>query len=114
MALSPWPTDTAEIAAAVEVLRSQSGNAEDAVLTQKGKTAAELIEEYAPGAPQSIKDEAAIRCVGWLLYQQPDGVAEESIGPRSVKYQMGSKAALRNSGAMGLLTRYKVRRAGAV
>ena len=38
----------------------------------------------------------------------------ETVGPFTVEYAMNHAAAFRNSGAASLLTRHKVRRAGAV
>lgn len=61
-----------------------------------------LVEKYAPGAPDAVKDEAAIRAAGYLLDAPP--------APSGA----GHAAALRNSGATGLLSPWRVRRAGKV
>ena len=74
----------------------------------------ELVQRYAPSAPQAVQNEAVIRCAGWL-HQQPKGsVRSESVGPLSAAYATADKSALRSSGAAALLTVWKVRRAGAV
>ena len=72
------------------------------------------VLEYAPNAPDAVANEAVIRLGGYLAQSDYGTVREESIGPRSVSYQMNHAAMFRNSGAQALLTRYKRRRAGAV
>ena len=78
--------------------------------------ATEVIERYAPGAPISLQNEAAIRFCGYLTGSDYGGVKNESVGPRSVEYSPPSThaAMFRNCGAAGLLTHYKRRRAGSV
>lgn len=75
-----------------------------------------LIEEYAPGAPAAVKREAAIRVCGYVWDRKP-GIRREAttIGDytRSATYEM-STGALRASGAMSLLSRWKTRRAGVI
>ena len=74
------------------------------------------VEKYAPVAPETLQNEAVIRYSGYLSGSDYGGVQSESIGPRSVEYTPPSNnaAAFRNSGAAGLLTHYKRRRAGAL
>ncbi len=76
--------------------------------------AVQAVEDYAATAPEALKDEAVYRFGGYLLGSDYGAVRNESIGPRSVEYQMNHAAMFRNSGAAALLTRYRVRRAGAV
>ena len=76
--------------------------------------AREMVEQYAPGAPDAPKVEAIIRFGGYLLGSDHGGIAKESIGPRDVEYTVNHAAAFRNSGAAMLLTRWRVRRAGAI
>lgn len=113
--LSPWPTTPAATAAAVACLRAEIGDdPTDDRIGALGATAAALVEDYAPGAPQAVKNEAVTRTAGWLHDAPPDGTRETTIGPLSASYSPSMVSALRHSGAMGLLTRWKVRRAGVI
>ena len=76
--------------------------------------AVRTVEDYAPGAPPALKDEAAIRFGGYLLGSDFGGMAAETMGPMSREYVVNHATAFRNSGAAMLLTRYRVRRAGAI
>ena len=67
---------------------------------------------YAPHAPDAVANEAVIRLSGYLAQSDYGTIREETIGPRSVSYQMNHSAIFRNSGAQALLTRWKRRRAG--
>ena len=73
-----------------------------------------LVIEYAPDAPGVLQDEAAIRCAGWLAEQPGASIRSESVGDIRTSYNTSNLSALRHSGGMALLTRYKVRRAGAI
>ena len=117
MALSPWPTTpaalataTAELAAALDL----DATADEAIVRRLGATAAALVERYAPAAPDAIKCEAVIRCAGWLLDAPSGGIRSESVGPLTSTFSPAMTGALRSSGAMGLLTVWKVRRAGVI
>ena len=61
-----------------------------------------------------LQDEAVIRFAGYLSNTFYGAVLSETEGPLTVQYQANDAAAFRNSGAAALLTRYKVRRAGAI
>lgn len=76
--------------------------------------AARVVCDYAPAAPTPLLNEAVIRFAGYLHGSDYGGVRREQIGPKEVEYVANHAAAFRNSGAAALLTRYKVRRAGAV
>ena len=77
------------------------------------ETAAELACRYAPSAPDAVMREAVRRCADWMLGK--DTVfTEVSIGERSQAYAPGQWSALRHSGAMAILSPWKVRRAGAI
>ena len=73
-----------------------------------------LVERFAPDAPEAIQNEAAIRVCGWLAHTAPGSIAQVTTGPRTTEYAVGQKGALRHSGAMSLLSPWKVRRAGAI
>ena len=72
------------------------------------------VEDYAPSAPTELKRESAIRYAGYLLGSDYGGVMKEDIGPRSVEYVTNHANSWRNSGAAGILARFRQRRAGAI
>ncbi len=116
MALSPWPARTAvaSLAAAILELGAALGEADDTVTVRLGATVAALVERYAPDAPQPIKCEAVIRTAGWLREAPSYGARSESEGEISTTFTPSATGALRASGAMALLSPWKVRRAGVV
>ena len=73
-----------------------------------------LVARYAPDAPDAVQNEAAIRCAGWLNEQPAAAVRSESVGDISTAYAPNMQSALRHSGAMALLSTFKVHRAGAI
>ena len=78
-----------------------------------------LADDYAPGAPVGLRQEAAIRAAGWLRDVDP-AAAQRTVdeggdgGSDAVTFRPATGGALRASGGMGILTRYRIRRAGAV
>ena len=72
------------------------------------------VERYAPDAPTAIQNEAAIRFGGWLNESPASGARSESIGDISTTFSPMATGGLRASGAMALLSPWKVRRAGAI
>ena len=116
MALSPWParTATASLAAAISALGAALGEDDDHVTARLGATAAALVERYAPDAPDPVKDEAVIRTAGWLRQAPSYGARSEAEGEISTTFSPSMTGALRASGAMALLSPWKVRRAGVV
>lgn len=76
--------------------------------------ATQVITEYAPNAPEVIANEAVIRFGGYLLEAGYGAVRVTELGPQKIEATTNHAPAFRNSGAMGLLTRYKRRRAGII
>ena len=76
--------------------------------------ATELVERYAPAAPESVQNEAVIRCAGYLAQQPADARRSSTVGGIESSWAATHTAALRHSGAMSLLSPWKVRRAGAI
>ena len=74
-------------------------------------TVTALVDRYAPGAPSEIKNEAAIRPAGYLQVNPMAAVSQESLGTKQVSFNTSQISALRHSGAMALLSPWKVRRA---
>ena len=109
--LSPWPTTPAAVQAATNALASAVGCSED-VAIRLGPVVAALVERYASGAPAAVKSEAVIRAAGWLFASRP-GLRKIGTGRIDVEYS-GGQSALRHSGAMSLLSPFKIRRAGKI
>ena len=111
--LAPWPTTPAALANARACLGGAIGVTDEPTLDRLGPAAA-LVERYAPDAPSAIKNEATIRCAGWLVQQPAAAVRSESVGDIRTSYAPTHTGALRHSGAMALLSPWAVRRAGAI
>ena len=115
--LTPVPTEATALEAARAYLAPLIGldAADDAeridALMAMGSA---LVEEYAPQAPQAIRNEAVVRFAGYLAQSDFGGIRREEIGPKNAEYVVNHAPAFRNSGAMGLLTRWKIRRAGSI
>ena len=76
--------------------------------------AARMVLDYAPEAPVELLNEAIIRFGGYLAQSDFGTIRTETLGPKSVEYQLNHATAFRNCGAAMLLTRHKVRRGGSV
>ena len=76
--------------------------------------ATELVNRYAPDAPGPMANEAVIRSAGWLAEQPAASIRSETVGEITTTYAPTLTSALRYSGAMALLSPWKVRRAGAI
>ena len=109
--LSPWPTTPAAIQAATTTLAAAVGSSE-AVACRLGPVVAALVDRFASGAPAAVKTEAVIRASGWLAATKP-GIRKVGVSNIDIEYS-GGQSALRHSGAMALLSPWKVRRAGAI
>ena len=116
--LSPFPPTTSAAArtAAITLIKSQCGGraVADDIACRLGEAAAELVEGYAPSAPQSLKNEACIRWCGYAAQAQFGQVSQMSAGSLQQSFAATNADAFRRSGAAGLLTRYRVRRARAI
>ena len=73
-----------------------------------------LVNRYAPGAHDAVANEAAIRTAGYLAEMPAAAVRSEAVGDVSQGFAVTHLSALRHSGAMALLSPWKVRRAGAI
>ena len=117
-ALSPWPTPDDAMAldeARASLSRAVGITGEDEVLLDRlGSTASYLVERYAAGAPQSIKNESVIRPCGWLIEQPSAPLRSIAVGDVSRAYATSSMSALRHSGSMAFLSPWKIRRAGVI
>ena len=115
--LSPWPSSPVALANAVARLKAViAGRAalSDDDAAHLGAVASALVEQYAPGAPAALKNEAVIRAAGYLAGSDFGAVAAEEMGPQKTEYSTNHAAMFRNSGAAALLSRWRVRRAGKI
>lgn len=77
--------------------------------------ATERVMRYAPDAPGPMQDEAVIRFAGYLHGSDYGGiVSETSVGSATVTYAQNHADAFRRSGAAGLLSPWRIRRAGPI
>ena len=76
--------------------------------------ASALVTRFAPDAPDAIANEGAIRTAGWLAEQPAAAIRAETEADISTSYAPSMQSALRHSGAMALLSPWKIRRAGAI
>ena len=76
--------------------------------------ASAIVLDYAPHAPDPVANEAVIRLAGYLAQSDYGAIRSETIGPKSVSYSVNHSSLMRSSGAMALLTRWKIRRAGLI
>ena len=128
MALVPFPDSTAAVArvAAVELVRDSLGLADSddgrATALRLGEVAAALVERYDNcsaglwrSTPQAILDEAALRVAGWLSDTPSANLDSLNVGRAlSLKFEPSMRSALRNSGAMNLLSAWREHCAGVV
>lgn len=118
MALTPWPADPnseAAILAAAELRAVLGDNNIDVVILRRiGASASAMVERFAPGAPQAVRDEAFVRVAGWLLDAPSSGLRATREGDVETSFTPSMQSALRASGAMAILTAWKVRRAGVI
>ena len=122
--LTPWPAATAIVARAAAIARlsgeiqGRTLNLDLSVNTETtnhlGLAASAMVENYASGAPQALKNEALIRFAGYLSQSDFGPIMKEDIGPRSVEYVVNHASMFRNCGAGALLSQWRVRRAGSI
>ena len=96
----------------VATVTARVGSGDSTRDTELATAAAALVDRYAPDAPATVANEAAVRTAGWLRDSEPafDAV---SIDGDNVNYRPPNASPLRASGAAALLSPYRVRRARA-
>ena len=91
------------------------GTLTDTDATRLGSMAAELVERYASSAPDGVKLEAAMRCVGWWAQSAAFPVSSRSFGTAgSVDYALTRLNPLLHSGASMILTPWRIHTMGVV
>ena len=123
MALVPFPTAVATVsrAAAMELLRVELGlgysDEDKAIALRLGQAAAALVGRYDNNSdsptPQAILDEAALRVAAWLFDTPKVNVRSVDTGAVKLDY-LSKRNALRSSGAMDLLSAWRMHGAGVV
>ena len=122
MAFDDLPQEVKDLATAV---RSQAGPViGSAVMTDTrtmdvAKAALLTVHDYAPGAPVELLQEAAVRLSGWMLASNPGMNRKDITDPSGAALALDfgggmTRNGLRQSGASALLSRYVIRRAGAI
>ena len=112
--LAPWPEDasgamkaTAELSKAI----GGDGAQTDPVARRLGPVAAEIVQNFAPDAPSSVKNEGTIRLCGYLAASELHGygtLQSDTVGQLASTYRYSSDA-FRRCGAMALLSPYRPR-----
>ena len=109
------PTEASAVAVTITPVQlRQALEAHPAMAERLHPVAVALVERYAPDAPEDIQNEATIRVAGWLYETPSSGVRSEAVGDISTTWTPSMTSALRASGAMALLSPWKVRRGGVV
>ena len=123
MDLVPFPASTAAVAraAALALIRGAVGLADDAegnaTALRLGLVGSALVARYVNDdeTPAAILDEAVLRVAAWLNDTPSANVAALSVGRAvSFKFDSTARSALRNSGAMSLLSSWRQHGAGVV
>ena len=102
------------------ILGTTTAQTPDVRMNQTAKAALVAVYGYAPGAPVELHREASTRLAGWLLGTRPHARSQNISDPSGAGLQLeflnGQATAngMRASGASALLSRYVVRRAGAI
>ena len=114
--LSPWPSTPAALASARACLKgtvAEISGESDGRIDALGAVAAALVERFAPDAPGAVKNEAVIRVAAWTHARIPRTTHSATIGPIRADFRERyySPDALRNSGAMGMLSPWRLHRA---
>ena len=99
---------------ATELATAVDGGLDPATAIRLLAVSRELVERYCPEAPDQVANEAVIRCSGWLADQPSAPIRSQSVGPMSLDFEPSRQSALRHSGAMALLSPWKIRRGGAI
>ena len=76
--------------------------------------ASEIATNFTAAAPDAVLNEAVLRIAGWLFQTPASSIKSEAAGPLRISYATHEKSALKHSGAMSLLSPYKVRRAATI
>ena len=112
--LVPWPIDQTNAANALECVHEMIGAhiGLDETLVA-ARAAAEIVIGYGSDAPQFIQDTALLRVASFLLEHPAAGIRSETTDQLTTSY-IARQSPLRDSGAMSLLSPFKMRRGGLI
>ena len=101
---------------ASDVLKANEASldAMDLAVERVGRAVSAWIEAYAMLAPDPSKDEALVRASAWLIESYGPAISQDSPDSGTVQEVASQASWMRYSGAMSLLSRWRIRRAGAV
>ena len=71
-----------------------------------------LVDGYAPGAPDALSNEAAIRAAGWLNEQPSASIRSEREGEIQTDFAPSMTGVLLHSGAKSMLYGFRAKLAG--
>ena len=71
-----------------------------------------LVDHYAPGAPDALSNEAAIRAAGWLAEQPNASIRSEREGEIQTDFAPSMTGAMLHSGAKSILYPWRAKTAG--
>lgn len=70
-----------------------------------------LVEQYAAVAPAVLQNEAVLRCAGWLWQRTPASIRSVKVDEVETEFASAQLGAIHHSGAAGLLSPWRKRRA---
>ncbi len=114
MALSPWPTEAAKLATALDALGAQGIAGEEKRLTQIASMVSARVEKEAPEAPESAKDEAVVRGVGYLLEAGSGAIRMKEVDVLKTEHAPSHSRWWYNSGAASILSPWYAPRGGII
>ena len=99
-----------------DVLKSNAASldAVDLAIERVGRAVSAWIEGYAMLAPDPAKDEALVRASAWLIESLGPAISQDVPDGGQVQEVASQASWMRYSGAMSLLSRWRVRRAGTI
>ena len=89
-------------------------DAVDLGVERVGRAVSAWVEGYAPFAPDPAKDEGLVRASAWLIESLGPAISQDVPDGGQVQEVASQASWMRYSGAMSLLSRWRVRRAGAI
>ena len=89
------------VADLLEAIRVEQNAPNEKAVTRTQGAVTALVEKYAPDAPDAVKDQAVVQCVGYIW-----------DSPASAPARMNFSNALHNSGAASLLAPWREHQAG--
>ena len=101
-------TKDAALQAKLDAAHAEAKAKSDTATLSLAELASARVEREASGAPQAVKNEAAIRYIGYLAQADYGAIRSETTGPKSVEYVVNHQRAWINCGARSILAPWKV------